>query len=66
MADKSEKHDGAGETVHISYQLIGEDARRFNEYKRAAYLRNNSEAARKLMFERLAQVEKEHPEHAHA
>ena len=45
------------ETVNITYHLTGNEARSFNEYKRRQYLRNNAEAARKLMLERLAQVE---------
>lgn len=46
----------AAEPVNITYQLVGEDARTFNDYKKRQYLRNNAEAARKLMLERLYEV----------
>lgn len=50
------------ETVNITYHLTGDEARSFNQYKKRQYLRNNAEAARKLMLERLAQVEQQQPD----
>lgn len=43
--------------VNITFQLKGEDARRFLEYKAQQFLLNNAEAARKLMLERMAQTQ---------
>jgi hypothetical protein len=45
--------------LHINCLLEGEEVERFLRYKSGAYLRNNSEAGRKLMLERLSQVEKQ-------
>ncbi len=50
------------ETVNITYHLTGDEAHSFNQYKKRQYLRNNAEAARKLMLERLAQVEQQQPD----
>lgn len=58
--------DDSVETVNITYHLTGDEARSFNQYKKRQFLRNNAEAARKLMLERLAQVEKQQPDLATA
>jgi hypothetical protein len=58
--------DKSVETVNITYHLTGDEARSFNQYKKRQYLRNNAEAARKLMLERLAQVEQQQPDLATA
>lgn len=43
-------------TVFVSMRLTNAEAEVFLRYKKSQYLRNNAEAARKLMFERLEQV----------
>jgi len=51
---------GAGvvpESLHINCLLVGDEVKRFLNYKAGAFLRNNSEAGRKLMLERLAELE---------
>lgn len=43
--------------LHINLQLQGDEVIRFLEYKEGQFLRNNSEAGRKLLLERLHEVE---------
>ena len=42
--------------VYISFQLRGDQAQAFQEWKAAQFLHNNAEAARKLCLERLCEV----------
>jgi len=56
----------SSERLHINFVLQGEEVTRFFKYKAASFLRNNSEAGRKLMLERLSQLEKEEAELATA
>jgi len=42
--------------VNISFPLEGEEAEKFLAYKKNEFIKNSSEAARKLMLERLHQV----------
>ena len=46
-------------TLHIAFQLQDTEVDRFLKYKAATFLRVNAEAGRKLMLERLTQVEAE-------
>lgn len=43
--------------LHINLQLQGDEVTRFLEYKEGQFLRNNSEAGRKLLLERLHEVD---------
>jgi len=46
--------------LHVNIQLVGPDEiDKFLKFKAEEFLRNNSEAGRKLMLERLAQKEAE-------
>lgn len=54
---KSAKKNTDREIIQIVVE--GEEAERFRAYKKLQHLRMNSEAGRKLFFERLEQVEKE-------
>ena len=56
----------ASEKIAVFFELEGEQAERFRKYKADEYLRSTAEAARKLMLERLNQVEKEQAEPAAA
>ena len=49
---------------YVSLQLRGVDADRFRDYKRREIIDQNSVAAKKLMFERLAQIERKSEEAA--
>jgi hypothetical protein len=55
------KGEEAGDVVVIQVQLEGEEARRFTDYKTKQFLRANSEAGRKLLLERLTEIEKDEP-----
>jgi hypothetical protein len=49
-----------GDVLHVNVQLQGPDEiGPFLRFKKAQFLRNNSEAGRKLMLERLSQIEAE-------
>lgn len=50
------KAEDSKDTVYISFRLDDKEAEIFNDYKKLQFLKNNAEAARKLMFERLHQV----------
>lgn len=50
--------DDETQEVSVSFRMNGPDAVRFLRYKRGQYLKNTSEAARKLILERLAEIEK--------
>ena len=52
------------EVEYVSLQLRGVDADRFRDYKRREIIDQNSVAAKKLMFERLAQIERKSEEAA--
>lgn len=41
--------------VFISFRLEGEEAEKFLAYKKNEFIKNNAEAGRKLMLERLHQ-----------
>ena len=43
--------------INIAFPLSGEEAARFLAYKKAEFLKNNAEAGRKLMLERLHEVQ---------
>lgn len=45
--------------VHVAFEIQGAEVDRFLNYKQESFLRNNSEAGRKLMLERLSQIEAE-------
>lgn len=45
------------EKLAVYFQLEGTEVTRFQAYKAKAFLRGNAEAARKLMLERLSQIE---------
>jgi hypothetical protein len=45
--------------LHINFVLQDDEVARFLKFKAEAFLRNNSEAGRKLMLERLQQVEQQ-------
>ncbi len=45
------------ERIQINVQLTGADAERFRAYKAREFLRNAAEAARKLILERLAELD---------
>lgn len=65
MATKPDKNSskssksGEEEKVNVMVTLKGDEARRFLAYKREQLLRDSAAACYKLMFERLAQIEKE-------
>ena len=46
-------------SMHINVKIHGEDVARFLRYKSSQFLQNKSEAGRKLMLERLAQIDAE-------
>lgn len=52
--------------VFISYRLEGEEAELFLRYKGTEFIKNNAEAARKLMLERLHEVTRPDPATTHA
>jgi hypothetical protein len=52
------------EKLAVYFQLEGPEVKRFQDYKSKAFLRGNAEAARKLMLERLSQIEAEESSHA--
>jgi hypothetical protein len=56
LRKKNEDRSSNGALV-IQVQLEGDEARRFEDYKKREFLRANSEAGRKLMLERLAEVQ---------
>ena len=58
--EKSETDD----VEYVSLQLRGVDADRFRDYKRREIIDQNSVAAKKLIFERLAQIERKSEEAA--
>ena len=53
------KQNGVPEKLHINCVLQGDEVARFLSFKAAEFLRNNSEAGRKLMLERLSQLKKQ-------
>lgn len=55
---KQQNGVAALDRLHVNILLEGEEVTRFLNYKSSAFLRNNSEAGRTLMLERLRQVEK--------
>ena len=56
MPKKEEHHETV---VNISFKLDGNDAKRFLRYMDVEELRINTEAGRRMMFQRLTQWEKE-------
>ncbi len=55
---KSERKSEAAESkVAIYLELAGPEADRFLQYKSSEFITGNAQAARKLMLERLVQVE---------
>jgi excinuclease UvrABC nuclease subunit len=46
-----------GPVLHVQIKLDGEQVVQFLRYKSSQFLHNNSSAARKLMFDRLAQID---------
>jgi hypothetical protein len=63
MKRGSSVKESAGQ-VFISIRFEGAEAERFLNYKESQFLKNNAEAARKLMFERLAQIDRKNGEAA--
>lgn len=59
MAKPKGYEDEPKPRIAISFTLEGEDAKRVLRYMEKEHLRINSEAGRKLMFERLEIWEKE-------
>jgi hypothetical protein len=45
------------EKIHVAFELQGNEVDRFLKYKGDQFLRTNSEAGRKLLLERLSQIE---------
>ncbi len=54
---KADRADG--DSVLIQVRFEGDEARRFEAYKSKEFIRANAEAGRKLMLERITQVEAE-------
>jgi hypothetical protein len=54
-------NQGVAVTANVMVTLVGEEAERFLAYKDKEFLRANAEAGRKLMMERLAQLESASP-----
>jgi hypothetical protein len=57
--DKPTSKTATPEVIIVQVQLEGEEAQRFEAYKKGQTLKVNAAAGRKLMLERLAQVEAE-------
>lgn len=51
------KQKEAPKPIAIFFNLEGDQAKRFLKYKEESFLRSTAEAARKLMLERLSQLE---------
>jgi hypothetical protein len=47
------------QVINVTVQLKGKDAARFRAFKDVQYLKRDAEAGRKLMLERLAQIDAE-------
>jgi hypothetical protein len=55
---KQKETEKIPDKIHVNFQLQGEEVKRFLRYKQSQFLRNSSEAGRKLMMERLAELER--------
>ena len=51
--------DQSGQKKVIGIPLSGEQLERFNRYKRREFIEQDAAAGRKLILERLAQIDKE-------
>jgi len=56
---KNKQQSQGPDRVIVHYDLTGPDAARFLEQRRKQHISNNAELGRKLMFERLDQLEEQ-------